>query len=800
MRWHWPVRFRAPGAILLVVFATGHAGFAAAQNRTPERPVAEYPAEVAALLEAYRAAGFNLFYSNALVPPSLALAQRPDPQQTPGAPLEQLRTWLQPLGLTLRASHRQRWLVVRLPQQQTAQARRASDTDPQTDTLAGAADVLPELVVVSSRYRVGDEALLPAQQLTQADLNAVPEIGEDALRVLNHLPGMATLGLSAQPHIRGGLRDENLVLFNQIELLEPFHLRDFQSIFSGLNPSLIQSIDVFTGGFPARYGNRMSGVTDIQPNYPDTAFGGEAGLSLLTSSLALYGTAADGAGNWSASARRGNLDLVTRQVNDSVGEPRYADWLLQYRHQLRNGAEFDLGVLGYDDDVLLQEFDTDGEIASSSYENRYLWLQQRRELGLRWTSSWLLSYGRIRHRRDGLLFDEDLDNGSGTVDDRRDYRVWHLKQRTEFQQTARLKWEFGAELRHQDAAYDYTAAIRRGVLADFIGLPVELDLRSQVDLRGPSGGTFVSARWQATPRLAVEAGLRLDFQDYYQGGSETQLGPRGGLRLDLTDHSTLRLSAGRFYQPQSINELQVTDGLEQLQAPQSADHFIASFSHRFGASGLSLRAEAFQKRFRNPKRRFENLFNPLVLLPELAADRVEIAPSSARARGYELSLSYRPRPTFSAWLAYSDLEVEDRIENRWQPRAWDQGASIVGGLSWQPGRWQFSLSLQQHEGWRTTRLPDSVDGFDALTLKQAQARLPAFISWNTRLSRSWGSERDAFTLFFEVTNLLDRENVGGIEFSVEEDDADDAGGGFTVEGEPETLLPRVPSIGFTWRF
>ena len=125
--------------------------------------------------------------------------------------------------------------------------------------------------------------------LTSQDFEKIPEFGDDALRIANHLPGTASLGLSARPYVRGGLQDETLVLFNDVELLEPFHLKDFQSVFSGFNPSVIESVDVYTGGFPVRYGDRMSGVMDIAPSGAAGGFGADLMISFLTASAAAGG-------------------------------------------------------------------------------------------------------------------------------------------------------------------------------------------------------------------------------------------------------------------------------------------------------------------------------------------------------------------------------------------------------------------------------------------------------------------------------------------------------------------------------
>ena len=66
-----------------------------------------------------------------------------------------------------------------------------------------------------------------------------------------------------------------------------------------------------------------------------------------------------------------------------------------------------------------------------------------------------------------------------------------------------------------------------------------------------------------------------------------------------------------------------------------------------------------------------------------------------------------------------------------------------------------------------------------------------------QISHKWQWERQALTAFLEVTNVLSRRNVGGIEYDIEEDE--DAGV-FLLTSENEELLPLVPSIGVRWQF
>ena len=120
--------------------------------------------------------------------------------------------------------------------------------------------------------------------------------------------------------------------------------------------------------------------------------------------------------------------------------------------------------------------------------------------------------------------------------------------------------------------------------------------------------------------------------------ADEQFVPRVNLAYQLSDTTQLRASWGEFQQAQSINELQVEDGVGEFQPTQRADMIVLGLEQSLPADH-SLRIEAYEKNYRALRPRYENLLDPLSMLPELRWDRVRIAPDSARAIGVEALLS-----------------------------------------------------------------------------------------------------------------------------------------------------------------
>jgi hypothetical protein len=113
------------------------------------------------------------------------------------------------------------------------------------------------LTVSASRY-----VLFSNSQffIDQRAIQALPDLGEDPLRSVQRLPGTAASGLSAKTHFRGGELNENAIFLNGLQLLDPFHIRDYHNIFSSIDARAISGVEVYTGGFPATFGDYMSGV------------------------------------------------------------------------------------------------------------------------------------------------------------------------------------------------------------------------------------------------------------------------------------------------------------------------------------------------------------------------------------------------------------------------------------------------------------------------------------------------------------------------------------------------------------
>ena len=259
------------------------------------------------------------------------------------------------------------------------------------------------------------------------------------------------------------------------------------------------------------------------------------------------------------------------------------------------------------------------------------------------------------------------------------------------------------------------------------------------------------------------------------------------------DNLELRFSVGRYHQSQPIQSLQIEDGITEFWPAQRADHIIAGIRFLAGRD-TALRAEVFQKEIRDLRPRFENLYDPLGVMPELQADRVRLDPSRGRARGVELSADRTLGP-WNWWGSYTWSTVKDRIDGRDVPRSWDQRHAVHGGFGWHNERWNFSAAASIHSGWPTTDLV-LVSEDTVIPGPRNAERLPTFASLDLRLSRTFDVRRGKLLAFIEISNATNRRNVCCIDWDIEEDEA----GNPQLEHGRDYWMPLLPAIGILWEF
>lgn len=436
------------------------------------------------------------------------------------------------------------------------------------------------------------------------------------------------------------------------------------------------------------------------------------------------------------------------------------------------------------------------ERADAEYRNSYLWGTLEHDWSGGAQSRLVVSYTDVNNERDGRI--DEPGRRSGRVRDYRNFHVIGLRADHEVDSWG-FEHRLGVEVRRLWGRYAYRSDVRFEAGFPFPSSPAqEIQRAASPKPDGFESGAWWDSRIEFDDRWTVQAGLRIDTQTYDGSGDDEQITPRLNVLYALNDATRIRATWGRFYQSHAINELQVEDGVDRFHGAQHADHLILSVDRAL-REGLDLRIEAYRKEYKEINPRFENLFNPLVLLPETEFDRVMIAPSGARAEGVEVFLRWESQGPWRAWLGYTWSQARDSIDGPKVPRSWDQKHAINASVGWASGPWSVTVTDTFHTGWPITkvRIGEGPDGSVQANIGERNAeRLLDYNSLDLRVTRTYALTRGVLDVFFEATNLLSRENECCVEYTV----TTAPEGSPVLEEEVDHWLPLVPSIGVLWRY
>lgn len=742
--------------------------------------------------------GLPLVFSSAVVTPAMRVEREPRGPDLRAVLAEVLGTH----GLTVRPAAG-RWVVV--PEETSDAAREPVPAEQPAFALP---ITLDEIVVTpSTTSLLAEEA--STWSLGRDAIERLPRFADDVVRSLGGLAGASGNDTSARLSIRGGREDELLVELDGVELLEPFHLKDFNSPFSILAPNALSRVELITGGFSAEYGDRLSGVLDMTSSDLGVERRRELALSLFNAQALFAG---QGRRPYLVSLRGGSLEPAL-EVADQEENPTLADGFVKIAWPVPEGHSL-LGQALLSDDRL--DFAEPPAVAGGStrrFRTRYIsgygWATHQR-VRPRSALETRVSWSHLQRDRSG---NQERSLVTSTVEDRRRSRVAAFAHDALVRIDERSRLRFGVEARHLRASYDYQST--RALDDRLVGIGDSLTAegnRFDQTFDHWQGSAYVTARRRFAGRVTLEGGLRFDLSTVTD---ESSLAPRLNLAWSMGKASTLRVAWGHYFQSHRLHELRVEDGESVFQQGERAEHRILGIDHVFGTrrlGPLSVRLELYDRRVDDPRPRYDNLFDSRSIVPELEADRVRVDALRSRAHGAELTVrgAWSKHTRWS--LGYVYARSRDRVSPRpedprhWVPRPFDQPHTILADADVDlPWRVRLHLAWRWHTGGPTTSVAPADPLLQGGGVEQAlrvglrnEDRLPDFERLDLRLSRTWrawGGELEAYLSF---QNLLRHGNILGFEVDLAEGESG-------VAGERLVVTPRegfgiVPWAGVRWRF
>ncbi len=175
------------------------------------------------------------------------------------------------------------------------------------------ANDLKEVVVRGQSNTIADKPQMSTIDIPIKQIKDIPALlGEkDVFKVIQLLPGVqkGTEGQSGL-YVRGGGPDQNLIILDDAPVYNAQHLFGFFSVFNG---DALKSVELTKGGFPARYGGRLSSVIDMQMKDGNKQkYTGEFGIGAIASRGVFEGPIKKGKSSFLISARRTYFDILTQ--------------------------------------------------------------------------------------------------------------------------------------------------------------------------------------------------------------------------------------------------------------------------------------------------------------------------------------------------------------------------------------------------------------------------------------------------------------------------------------------------------
>jgi hypothetical protein len=507
-------------------------------------------------------------------------------------------------------------------------------------------------------------------------LKRVPVIGEpDVLRVVQLLPGVvATNDFTAGYNVRGGESDQNLVLLDGFPIYNPFHLG---GLFGTFIDETVAEFELIPGGFPARYGSRLSSVLSVVPKAEErSGIHGAASVSVLASTLSLGGTVR-GTTSWNVAARRTYADQFVSLLSERQLPYYFTDMQLHVKHRLSNGGALSVTAYGGKDvlDASLASFGDSTQAGGGNllfdWGNTLVGVAYTQPLGARFGGD----STRLMQRLSWTGFNTTLDLGSGSlrfVNRLGDSRAWgeFSRWRGNHETLVGYDWS-GLRTRYDvNAAASSDPILAVGQSPTAAGLYVDHTVRTSrlVARVGLRGETVTGTGWSGlSPRLSLKWFAQPDLAFTVAGGSTTQWTP--ALRNEQA--------------PVRIFDFWLT---ADRNTPVARAWQGSVGSERWFGNARFIRLEAWGKRYdRLPS---SNLFND----PDVLGD--EFIVTTGQSYGADLLVRQLESQRLSGWIAYSyGVNWRDGVGGRFAP-VQDRRHNLNIVSSFRPGgSWSYGARL-----------------------------------------------------------------------------------------------------------
>lgn len=226
--------------------------------------------------------------------------------------------------------------------------------------------VLDEVLIEGTRtVKQIESSQMSTVHIPMKQIAGIPSLmGEvDLLKLVQLYPGVSSGAEgSAGLYVRGGSPDQNLILLDGVPVYNISHLFGFVSVF---NPDAISNVQLYKGGFPARFGGRLSSVLDVSMKEGNNRkFQTQGSVGLLSSKIAVEGPIIKDKASFIVTARRSFIDLLLKGIgstvaSDGTGETQmpgyyFFDLNTKFNYRFSNKSRIYFGLYSGEDKLSLK--------------------------------------------------------------------------------------------------------------------------------------------------------------------------------------------------------------------------------------------------------------------------------------------------------------------------------------------------------------------------------------------------------------------------------------------------------------
>lgn len=634
--------------------------------------------------------------------------------------------------------------------------------------------------VQSDYFSHPSENVVSMRSLSPEEIRRSPGSAEDIFRVMQSMPGVATAGgKSAQLIVRGGSPNENLTLLDNIEIYNPIHFArtgESMGIISIVNPALLEKVDFLTGGFPAKYGDKMSSVFDMSLQDGNK----ELYNSDVNLNIAGFGVMVDGPlienSSMIFSVRRGFLDVLT-SIMDKPAAPRYYDAVGKITYDI--DANNRISFVGF---YYIDQIDRIGTTKESSAMNKYDYLS-RDDYGTAYGLNW-----RSLVSQNAFVLTTISSTGNGWNTNQGTLTNHTLRGEEIFENEVTLKSELtyqfspsfdlkigvmGKTIDSKNITWTPEDTTRTGTIIPATTISFRPDVTSKTAL-------YLQSSYHIVQPLTLSAGLRFDR---FALTGESDVSPRLALSYRFIESTSFNLAWGRYVQTPA--SYQISPDPRNLSLKSSkAIHYVTGIDHRL-ADDTRITVEAYQKEIHD-----------VIVAPD--SSNLLLNTGNGFARGIEFSLQKKFTDGFVGSASYS-YSVSRRQDNVLLPEydfEYDRPhiVNILAGMEIGEG-WQVGAKFQYASGNPYTPVVGVVNKGGVFYLVDGavnSARYPDYHKIDIRVDKQFILAGWALTAYLDLWNIYNRDNIMSYSYKA------DSIGNITMN--PKYDFGIMPIVGITAKF